>query len=404
MRISTQSFYQQGVAGMAYQQQRVFRVQQQISANTRIITASDDPVGAARALGVSETLAKSDQYKTTRDRATLALSNESSALDSVTSILQNVRSTIVQAGNGTLSDADRTTLATTLQSSLDQLVGLANTGDGNGQYMFGGHRSGSEPFVKQADGSYQYIGDQGQRLMQIDTSRQMASSDDGRSVFQSVQGGSGYVASSGSANTGSAVFSSISTVDATAANYGSDFSISFTGGNYTVTTKATPSVTVATGAYQDGNPIAFGGLQVSVSGTPADGDKIDVSTAKNAGTDMFGAISDLVAALRKPIAGGGPGAQAQLLNALSTANVKMKNSYDNVATVSSSVGSRLNEIEALDTAGSSRKLLDQTYLSQLQDLDLASALSDVVERKTALTATQKTFAALQDIALFNYVK
>lgn len=404
MRISTQTFFQQNVAGMAMQQQRVFQVNQQIAANTRLIRASDDPVAAARALSVSETLAKSDQFKTSRDRAILSLSNEDSTLQSVTSLLQNVKTLVIQAGSGTLSDADRGAIATTIQSNLDQLVGLANTGDGNGQYMFGGHRSGSEPFVQQADGSYQYIGDQGQRLMQVDTSRQMASSDDGRSVFLSVQGGSGYVTSAASGNTGSGVFSAVSTVDASSAHYGSDFSISFAGGNYEVTTKATPPVTLATGAYQSGKPIAFGGLQISVSGTPADGDIIDVSTAKNAGTNMFSAISDLVAALRKPVSTGGPVAQAQLLNALSTANVKITNGQDNVLTVQSSVGSRLLELDSLNTSGASRVLLDKGYLSQLQDLDMATALSEVSERKTALTATQQTFATLQNIALFNYIK
>jgi len=404
MRISTQSFFQQNVAGMAQQQQRLFRVNQQVAANTRLINASDDPVAASRALGVSETIARSDQFKTSRDRASLALANEDSTLGSVINLMQNVRSLTIAAGSGTLSDADRNSMATTIQSNLDQLVGLANTGDGNGQYMFGGHRSGSEPFVQQADGSFDYIGDQGQRLMQVDTSRQMASSDDGRSVFMSVQGGTGYVASSGGGNTGTAVFSAISTVDATAADYGSDFSISFSGGNYTVSTRTTPPVAVGTGVYQDGKPIAFGGLQIKVSGTPADGDSIDVSTAKNGGTNVFSAISDLVAALRKPVSTGGPTAQAQLLNALSTANVKITNAHDNVSTVRSSVGSRMAEIDSLNDAGASRVLLDKGYLSQLQDLDLATALSEVSERKTALTATQQTFAALQNIALFNYVR
>ncbi len=51
----------------------------------------------------------------------------------------------MQAGNGTLSDADRASLATTIQSSYDQLVGIANSDDGNGQYLFAGFKSGSRP-------------------------------------------------------------------------------------------------------------------------------------------------------------------------------------------------------------------------------------------------------------------
>ena len=57
MRISTQSFYEQSQLAMNSQQANLLRAQQKLGAMTRILTAGDDPVGAARALGVSESLA-----------------------------------------------------------------------------------------------------------------------------------------------------------------------------------------------------------------------------------------------------------------------------------------------------------------------------------------------------------
>ena len=403
MRISTSSFYEQSISAMGLQQQNLFQVQQKLSAGTKFLTAGDDPVGAARALGVSETLAESAQYATSRDRAMLSLTREESALDGVTSILQNIKTLTVQAGNGTLSDADRAALATTIQSNLDQLVGLANADDGNGQFLFAGYKSANAPFATQAGGGIQYLGDQGQRLMQVDVARQISTSDDGRSVFQSVQGGAGYVTSGAAANTGTAVFGAISVVDATAANYGKDFTISFTGGNYTVSTHDTPPVVAASGAFSAGSPISFGGLQLSMTGTPADGDSFDVTTAKNAGTDIFATIGELVTALRTPLTGGGDAAKARLLNALSTANVKVTNAHDNVLTIVSSVGSRMNEIDALDDGGASRVLMDKSYLSSIEDLDPASAISEFYQRQTSLQATQMTFAKLASISLFNYL-
>jgi flagellar hook-associated protein 3 FlgL len=403
MRISTSSFYEQNTLAMGLQQQNLFDVQQRLSAGTKFLTAGDDPVGAARALGVGQTLAESAQYATSRERATLALKREETALDSTTVILQNIKTLTVQAGNGTLADADRAALATTIQSNLDQLVGIANSDDGNGQFLFAGYKSASPPFAAQAGGGVQYVGDQGQRLMQVDVARQMATSDDGRTVFQSVQGGAGYVTSGAAANTGTAVFGAVSVVDATAANYGKDFTISFTGGNYTVSTNDTPPVVAASGAFTAGSPISFGGLQISMTGTPADGDTFDVTTAKNAGTDIFATIGELVTALRTPLTGGGAAAQAKLQNALSTANVKVTNAHDNVLTVLSSVGSRMNEVDALDDGGASRVLMDKSYLSSIVDLDPASAISEFYQRQTSLQATQKTFAKLASISLFNYL-
>ncbi|CAN7310931.1 MULTISPECIES: flagellar hook-associated protein FlgL [unclassified Variovorax] len=403
MRISTQTFYAQSLKGIGSQQQQLFRIQQQLSSESKFLTPADDPVGAARSLVVSQSIAESSQYAASRGRAVLSLSHEEAALQSATTILQNIKTLTVQAGNGTLSDADRESLATTIQSNLDQLVNVANADDGNGQFLFAGFKSANPPFVAQAGGGVQYMGDQGQRLMQIDVSRQMSATDDGRSVFQSVQGGAGYVTTANVANTGSGVFGAVGVTDATAPNYGRDFTISFAGGNYTVTTNDTPPVVAATGPFVADTPISFGGVQISMSGTPADGDSFQVFTAKNAGTDVFAAIGDLVASLKKPLAGGGAAAQAELLNALSTANVKITNAHDNVLTIRSSVGSRMNELDALNASGSSRGLIDKSYLSELEDLDMASAISEYLQRETALKASQETFARLHSIALFNYL-
>jgi flagellar hook-associated protein 3 FlgL len=152
MRISTQSFYARSMNDIGSQQQQLFRIQQQLAAGSKFLTPADDPVASARALGVSDTLAQSSQYATSRDRATLSLSREEDALKSATEILQNVKTLVVQAGNGTLSDADRASLATAMQSNLDQLVNVANADDGNGQFLFAGYKSANPPFVAQAGG------------------------------------------------------------------------------------------------------------------------------------------------------------------------------------------------------------------------------------------------------------
>ena len=403
MRISTPSFFERNLAGMSSLQQELFRTQQKLGAGTRFLAPSDDPVAAARALGVGQSMAETAQYAASRGRAVQSLSIEENALQSATSILQNVKTLIVQAGNGTLTDADRASVATALRSNAAQLLGVANSDDGNGQFLFAGYRSATAPFVPQADGSVQYAGDQGQRLMQVDVARQMSAADDGRTVFQSVQGGAGYVTTADPANAGTGVFGPVGVTDTAALDDGADYVISFAGGNYTVSTQGTPAVTVASGPYVAQAPIVFGGLRISIDGAPADGDAFQVSAARNAGTDVFGAIADLVKALEQPLAGGGATVRAGLLNALSTANVKIANAYDNVLTIRSSVGSRMAELDALDTAASWRDLVDQSYLSELQDLDYASAISEFAQRETSLKATQQTFARLQSIALFNYL-
>ena len=403
MRISTQTFYEQSRTTMGAQQGSLLRVQQQLGAGTKILTPSDDPLGATRALAVSQSIALTAQYSASRSHAVQTLSLEENALQSVTTVLQNVKSLVIQAGNGTMADADRASIATTLQSNLDQLQGLANTDDGNGQFLFAGFRSASAPFVRQAYGGIAYTGDQGQRQVQVDVSRQMAGADDGRSIFQTVQAGAGYVAAAASANSGSGVFGATSVVNPSDANYGKDFVISFpASGSYQVDiVPASSTPLVASTPFTPGSPISFGGLQVSISGAPAVGDQVTVATARNAGSDVFAAISDVIKALRTPV--DEPKNQALVLNALSTANRKLTNAHDNVLTVRSAVGSRLQELDMLSAGADDRMLLDKSQLSALQDLDYSSAIGEFYERQTALQASQQTFVKIQKISLFNYL-
>lgn len=403
MRISTQTFYEQSRTSMGAQQTSLLRVQQQLGAETRILAPSDDPLGATRALAVSQSISLTAQYSSSRDHAVQTLSLEESTLQSVTSVLQNAKSLVIQAGNGTLTDADRVTIATTLQSNLDQLQGLANTDDGNGQFLFAGFKSGSAPFVRQADGGIQYSGDQGQRQVQVDVARQMAGTDDGRSIFMSVQTGAGYVTSTPASNQGSSVFGSTSVVNPNDVNFGKDFVISFpAAGSYQVDTvppSATPLVAVT--PFTPGSVIAFGGLQISISGTPAAGDEVNVATARNAGADVFAALGDVIKALKTPV--NGPDSQALVLNELSTANLKLTHAHENVLTVRSSVGSRLQELDALDVTAGNRMVFDKSYLSDLQDLDYGSTIAEFYQRQTALQASQQTFVKIQQISLFNYL-
>ena len=404
MRISTQSFYERSMTAIGAQQGNLLRVQQQLGAGSKILAPSDDPLGATRSLSVSQSIALGEQYTATRAQATQTLTMEENALQSVTSVLQNIKGLLVQAGNGTLTDADRATIATTLQSNLDQLHGLANTDDGNGQFLFAGFKSSSAPFVKQADGSILYAGDQGKRLMQVDVSRQMSGTDDGRSIFQTVQGGAGYVSSSGPGNTGSGVFGSTTVTNSADPNYGKEWVITFSSPtSYTADTVPPLFPAPAPAIYSTGSPITLGGLQIAISGAPAAGDTFNVATAKNAGTNIFATISDVIKALNTNTVGGGPEAQANALNALSTANRKITNAHDNVLTVRSSVGSRLTELDALAATGDNRTLTDKSYLSDLQDLDYATAIAEFYQRQTALQASQQTFVKIQQISLFNYL-
>jgi flagellar hook-associated protein 3 FlgL len=124
------------------------------------------------------------QYGVNRQHAKSALSEMEVTLSSVTELLQEVRTTAIAAGNGLLGDTERGFMATELSGRLDQLLGLANSRDGMGNYMFSGFKTDAPAFSKDASGVVSYVGDTGQRLIQVDASRQMAATAPGSTVFQ----------------------------------------------------------------------------------------------------------------------------------------------------------------------------------------------------------------------------
>jgi len=408
MRLSTQSFYQQSTSAVLTQQSNLLKIQQQLGAGSKIVNPSDDPLGATKAVSISQSLALTSQYSTNRSQASQLLSLEDNALQQIATSLQNVKGLVVQASTGTLSDADRQSIATTLQGEYDQLQTLANSDDGNGARLFGGFKTGTSPFVADASGNLNYVGDQGQRMLQVDSSRQLTVTDDGRSVFQTVSRAAGYVTSAATANTGTVVIGAASIVDSQNAQYGSDFTITFNSGSaYTVTTKDTPPVTVASGTYdpaQASQTLSFGGVSVSMSGTPAAGDTLDVSGASHAGTDMFSTLKQLITALRTPVDNGTPAAKAALQNVVGSSNTKMTNALDNILTVRSGVGSKMAELDALDSTGSAKTLADKAQLSSVKDLDYTATISMFYQRQTALQATQKVFVQIQSTSLMDYLK
>lgn len=413
MRVATSTLYHQGLASMNNQQASLLHVQQQLGTGRRVLTPSDDPVAATRALAVSQASAVNGQYTASRKQATASLGITENTLSTVTTTVQNIQTLLVNAGNGTLSDNDRASLATALQGQYDQLLGLANADDGNGSYLFGGLKTGSAPFVTDAAGNLTYQGDTGNQLLQVDVARQMASGNTGAEVFQSVTNNSGYVVKGNANNQGTGTFGTVSVTDPTNALYGHSLRVTFqtdvtTGAKqYVVADMSNGGAAIGTPTnYTDGAAINIGGVSFSIKGTPADGDSFSADPAQQAGADMFANLKGIIDALKQPINTGASQdtVTANLQNVIATGIRQFSNSLDNVLTVRSSVGSRMDEIDALDTIGSNRDLTNAQTLSGLQDLDYASAITEYYQRQTALQGAQQSFMQVQGMNLFQYLR
>jgi flagellar hook-associated protein 3 FlgL len=408
MRISTSSIYNANVSLLNQQQAQLLHTQQQISTQRRILTPADDPIASARALEVSQADASNSQYAVNRNTVQQSTSLAESVLQSVTNLLQDVRTVAVNVGNGALNSSDKQTFATDLSGRLEELLTLANSTDGVGNYLFSGFQGRTQPFANN-NAVVQYQTDDGQRMIQVSSSRQLAASDSGADIFMRVKNGNGtFSVQAAASNTGSGIVSQGAITNPallTGNNYQVTFSVVAGVTTYGVT-NTTPGalvpVPVAAGTpYVSGQVISFDGLQLDVTGAPASGDVFTVAPSTN--ESIFKTISDLITALRTPNPQGGAVAAAALTNSTNTALNNLDRGLDNVLTVRASLGTRLNELDALQSTGEDMGIQYKQMLSQLQDVDFNKAISDLNQQKTSLEAAQKSFMAVSGLSLFNYM-
>jgi flagellar hook-associated protein 3 FlgL len=401
MRISTNTIYESGGSRISELQSNLNRNMQQLSSGRRILTPADDPIGSARALVISQNSALNDQLAVNRKNAMNSLGMAENVLGNVTTSLQSVKTLIVSAGSGVLSDTDRGYIAKELQGYLDQIIGFANSTDGVDSYLFGGFSSTSAPYTK-TQGGAQYNGDQGGRFLQVDTSRQLPISEVGSMIFGNVRTANAqFNVRANPSNVGQAV--ATASISNAANLTGNNYEVAFnnSGLNFTVTNKTTGVVVVPSTAYISPQTVTIDGIDINLSnspGAPAPNDKFSIQSGNQ---DIFQTLTDLINALQTPASS--PAGKLDLQAALNQANGNLEKSLSNVLLARTNFGMSLRELDELDSSGDSVGVLYKQELSSIQDLDYAKAITELNQSQVVLQAAQQSFVKVSSLSLFNYI-
>ncbi len=442
MRISTAQIFDGGVRGMQTNQSALYKTMNQLATGRKVLTPADDPVASARALVVDQSRSVNQQYMQNQNYAKEQLSAAEGYMSSMTDALHNVRTSLVQAGNiGALTDKDRSAIADEVEARLNQLLGIANSQNDVGDYLFSGYQGGVRPFAMDASGSVVYNGDDGRRLLQVDASRQMATNVSGSDLFLSARSGNGtFVTSAGGNtislgnNTGQATIDKGSVVDPgkwraavndptiwsdpnNAGNLSIRFNVTTTGGTTTTTYEifdmSTPGSPVSLSAgpqpYTPGQsiklekttppPVDFGAT-VLVDGQPDDGDSLNMAPSTK--TNMFDTLQNIITTLRTP-SGTGTYSPTEYYNRISAELTNIDQHMENVERVRTSVGANLQEIDALNSLGQDNDIQYQSTISGLLDIDYQKAISDLMRQNTQLEAAQRSFSIISSLSLFKVI-
>ncbi|MGY8819349.1 MAG: flagellar hook-associated protein FlgL [Pseudomonadales bacterium] len=428
MRISTLQAFNNGVAGIQRNYSNATRTQEQISTGNRILTPADDPVASVRLLQLEQQQNVLSQYNSNLTAAKNSLTQEEVTLNSVNTVLQRVRELAVQAGNGALDPQDRKAISAELGEREDELLSLMNTRNARGEYLFSGFQGKTQPFVRGADGSYSYQGDEGQRKLQVASSLNVPISDNGKSIFESVTNAGRLNSALATEPTGSTLRVSAPLVQdevAFSAFPSAGIEIVFNDApdertyrvfEYGADTSTAPPL--ATGRMDDdadkSDRLVFSGVALQLDGVSVGGERAVVLPGKISIDSGTGAITtgpvankqgilDTIASLRMALESPATSSNG-VRDTVAVALTNLDHGMVSVDQARGNIGARLNVIETTQTDNEDVALVNKGVQAELRELDYAEALSRLSMQTVVLEAAQQSYVKIAGLSLFNVMR
>lgn len=433
MRISSNHFQDTGVRNMQGQQNEISRTQTQLASGREVLRPSDNPTSAARALDLERAISSVERFNRNADMAESRLSMAEANIDQVGTHLQRIRELAIQAANDSQDHETRSYIASEVKERYEQLIQVANSQDGNGEYLFAGSRTRTRPFSPQADGSVEYLGDQNQRRVRVGPGREIPVDNSGFQAFMDIQRGNGlYDARENPGNTGYGVVQvvdgGVQRMDPSVAEYRLRFAEDDNGDvRYGVQSRPRGSDAGDPDAWQWVNPPAGAegqppsvedapmyergmtievddGIRVMMENDPDPAD--DFSSNTDAGDtfhveasrphSVFESVREFIGALET---GSGPKFRNAVNRTVGDLDIALEKTFETRA----EIGARLSTLDT-ERAGNEAAIEDlKKAKSQEEDLDYAEATGRFNQKLTGLEAAQSSFGRLQNLSLFNYL-
>lgn len=410
MRISTMQQFNSGVRSILNNQESTLKTQQQVSTGRRVLSPSDDPIASTRILQLQQDISLRDQYEKNITAAKNRQNLEESILASVTENVSRIRELTVNAGNGSMTQEDRSYIAAEIEERLDALVDLMNTKDPSNTYIFAGYKGETLPFQQRQGGGVTYEGDDGVRSLQISNSTSVQTNDSGKTLFVDIESDEAtFFTHENERNIGTGFISNGFVGDQEVYDefYPEDMVIRFNPDGYV--TPPAPNYTVMTRSenrpidgldgqlYSPGTELVVKGANFKIAGDPEPGDTFFVrSSPKQSLTDTVAGLTEGLRSLQD-----NPIDAASLDSLLATSLKNIDNAMTSVSEVRSEIGGRLNTIDNIQNLHEDVDLVSQDILSQLQDVDFAEAVSRLSLESFLLEAAQQSFTQINRLSLFN---
>ncbi len=414
-RLGSANTYDTAVRNITSRQTALSALQENLTSGKRVVRASDDPTSAAIAERALTRIGRIATDQRALASQVNAITQAESVLDDVTDALQRFRELTVSAGNGTHSVAERKTIAQEMQGLRDQIYALANREDSNGQPLFSALGSALQPFVgPQATApDYTFNGLPGQSGGS-DVSIPFALDGDSAFMLQPARDGAYNITTSGPTAIGTSplTVNVASSVPAVAMN-DSTYKISITGvvagptpgkstTTYTLdtTTSGTSPVTTSqVGLQSIDHPtgslsISIPGRVVTITGAAVGGDIANIAPSASLFSVMDNAIKNI----------GEATSNSSSSQAVSQALYNIDIGMQRVSAARGQAGELLNRADRISGNQDTRSIQMEADRSRAEDLDMVKGISDFQNLQTGYQVAMQTYAQIQKLSLFDFIR
>ena len=402
MRITTNMVYDRNLSSLNGANERLSTAYEQLMTGNKFKTAGEDPSGMSQKLALTKEIDLFKQYGVNGSLLENSLGHEETVLTALNTAMTSAQTLIQKSNNSAMDLEDRKAIASELEGLQKQMFDLMNSKNSQGEYIFGGNQSKTQPFIKDASGNYVFQGDTGQRNIQVSPTVQIAANDSGFNLFEIVP--TRRTSSAGSANIQVGVadqgnFDSF---------YRNNYDPSLASNQYTVNTIAgTPDTyeirdgggaLLQSGDYVAGNKIPFNGLELTLS-LPAGGAAQNFVLDPPQNNNILDGMSDFITALRDPNI-----TPDTFQLKVADATDHMKNARLNVDQGLGEIGGRMNGLEQVMGSNEGLSTLNQQARAKVSEADLYEVIATLSKEDAALSATQLSFSKISKLTLFDYIR
>ncbi|MGL5005879.1 MAG: flagellar hook-associated protein FlgL [Plesiomonas sp.] len=160
MRMSTFQLNSMMMGGMQTANSNYNTTVMQMQQQTKILTPSDDPIGSVQIMLLERQQSATDQYSKNIKNLMNEYTQQEALMRNGNEILLRGKELVLSLGNGALSQEDREAMANELESIRDELLGVANSQNPDGDYQLAGNQLKTKPYSAP---DYLYQGDSARR-------------------------------------------------------------------------------------------------------------------------------------------------------------------------------------------------------------------------------------------------